>query len=164
MERLRLARDLGISYKRLHGWEPRSVQRGYDRDGQQVALADAWTIVTEVDPEWDDDERTRMRALSAYEAGICKCGFHSSLTEDKSNFFTFQEHRCPVCAASDRKGRMQDAADEQSKKAAGENPPPGTPQPGDGRTTYLRRMSPDEVAPARARRLPPTGGPRGDSP
>lgn len=106
-----------------------------------------------------------MRALTAYESGLCKCGFHSTLTNDRDNFFTFEDRRCPVCAASDRYARMQDASDEKAKKAAGENPPPGSPQPGDGRLTFLRRMSDAEVAQARAKRSLPTseGGQRGNS-
>lgn len=109
-------------------------------------------MVVETEPEWDDDERTQMRGLVAFEAGVCKCGFHSSLTSDKSNYFTFEDRRCPVCAAADRQGRIQNAADDAAKKAAGENPPPGSPLPGDGRLTYIRRMSEAEVAERRARR------------
>ena len=157
MERLRLARDLGVSYKRLHGWEPQRIHRGYDRDGQRVALADAWEIVVETEPEWDDDQRAQARALVAYEAGICRCGFHSSITADRSNFFTFEDRRCSVCAQAEKYGRIQDSSDEAAVKAMGETPPPGIPRPTDGRQTFLRRMSPTEVAEARERRGPARG-------
>lgn len=97
-----------------------------------------------------------MRAFAIYERGLCDCGFHMSLTEDRSNYFAIEERRCPVCASAAKYGRIQQDADDRAKKAQGENPPPGSPQPGDGRTTYLRRMSPVEVAEKRARRAATT--------
>ena len=97
MERLELAHSLGISYKRLHGWEPRTVQYGIDAAGNRVALADAWEVVTEVEAEWDDAERSRMLALGRYRAKVCACGYHESLTGDPSNHFTFDVRTCPVC-------------------------------------------------------------------
>lgn len=159
MERLKLAREFGVSYKRLHGWEPRRVHRGYDRDGERVALADAWEIVVETEVEWDDDERTRMLALGTYEAGLCRCGFHSSLTADRANFFTFEDRRCSVCAKSEQYGRIQEQNDEAAMKAFGEKPPPAQPRPSDGRQTFVRRMSADEVTRIRERK----GAGRGDT-
>lgn len=128
-----------------------------------MSLAEAWEIVVEREPEWDDDERTRIRGLLAYERGVCECGFHGSLTQDRSNYFTFKERRCPVCAHVARYGRIQHAADQAAEKAAGENAPPGNPLPGDGRRTMVRRMSPDEVAQAKAKREAKREARRGNS-
>jgi hypothetical protein len=150
VERLRLALRIGISYKRLHGWEPSTVQRGYDRDGNRVALAEAWEVVTEVESEWDDQERSRFIALGAYEADICKCGFHKSLTSDKRNHFTFVEERCPVCAGVDKYDRIQQERDSTYEKSLGDSPMPGAQRPADGRSTFTKRMTVAEVAAARA--------------
>lgn len=114
------------------------------------------------EPEWDDDERTRMRALGAYEDGLCQCGFHRSLTSDRNNFFQIEESLCLVCARSEQYARRQHDQDDQARKALGENAPPGTPLPGDGRLTYIRPMPADEVARQRAERAQQIGGRRGD--
>lgn len=98
-----------------------------------------------------------MRALDAYEAGICRCGFHSSLTANRDNFFTFEDRRCAVCARSEVYARIQDHDDEKAMKAFGDDPAPGQPRPTDGRSTFLRRMSPDEVMQIRERRGPSRG-------
>jgi hypothetical protein len=100
--RLQLARTLGVSPRRLHGWAPLTTQRGYDRDGNQVLLAEAWEIVTETEPEWSDDDRMRLLALAQYEAGVHECGFHWSLLEDKSNVFMPEMKVCPVCRGATR--------------------------------------------------------------
>lgn len=87
-----------------------------------------------------------MLGLALYEAGVCNCGIHSSLTADKSNVFTFDERTCPVCIGAAKWARVRAAEDERALKALGENPPPVMQRPGDGRTTYTRQMSPLEVA------------------
>lgn len=150
VERLRLARSLGQSYKRLHGWEPRRTQRGYDREGQRVALADAWEIVVETEPEWDDEERGRMLSLGRYENGVHECGFHTSIANDPTIHFTFEDDTCILCRGAAQYARIQEANDKQIRKSHGENPPPGTPDPADGRTTRARIMSPAEVEARRA--------------
>ena len=151
VERLRLAHALGISYKRLHGWEPRTFQRGFDRNGQPCALADAWEVVTETEPEWDDEERGRLLALARFEAGVCECGFHKSLTGDTSNHFTFEVEVCSVCKGASQYGRIQQESD---KQARGEKPDPKAPDPADGRRTHIRMMSAAEVEERRASRGP----------
>ncbi len=145
VERRQLARTLGISYKRLHGWEPRTLQRGYDRDGQPCRLADAWEVVTDTEPEWDDQQRQMMLVLPRYEAKVCECGFHESLTDDDSLYFTFPTRTCPVCKGAAQMARRLDAQDEKYIKTLGENPPPETPRPGDGRRVAIKLMTPDEV-------------------
>lgn len=150
--RLRLARDFGISERRLNGWEPRTFQVGYDQAGARVPISEAWEIVTEAEPEWDDRERMKFRALRAYEDGICDCGFHQSLGEDKANHFTFEERICPFCRGNARYERIQKARDEEYEAALGESPPPGVVRLPDGRKTATRLMSPDEVEQRRQRR------------
>lgn len=87
-----------------------------------------------------------------YEAELCACGFHSSLTDpENGHAFTFVERRCPVCAAAAKYGRIQDANDDAAAKAAGENAPPTADKPGDGRRTFMRRMTAAEVADRKAR-------------
>lgn len=92
-----------------------------------------------------------MRALEAYEAGICACGFHSSLTNDPANFFTIEDQRCPVCKVAAQRSRVQQAEDEEDDKRAGDDPPPARIKPSDGRRTFLRRLSADEVKQMRER-------------
>lgn len=93
-----------------------------------------------------------MLGLSAYEDGLCECGFHESLTGDKSMHFTFENHVCPVCKGSAQWARMQHHQDDEARKAHGDNPPPNTPDPADGRRSFVRLMSPDEVRQLKSKR------------
>lgn len=93
-----------------------------------------------------------MLGLAAYEARVCECGWHESLTGDRSNFFTFEDRRCPVCAGRDRRARMLAEQDDRFRKALGENPPAAASYPSDGRRSFVRMMGPDEVAEWKARR------------
>ncbi len=126
------------------------MQRGFDRDGQPCRIADAWEVVTETEPEWDDEQRTMMLALGRYEAKVCECGFHESLTEDSSLSFTFPTRTCPVCRGAAQYARKLHSQDEKYAKTLGDNPPPLAPRPEDGRRTYIKLMSPDEVEAHRA--------------
>jgi hypothetical protein len=91
-----------------------------------------------------------MRGLDAYEADIGPCGWHKSLTSDKSNHFTFEDEFCPVCAGVERYSRIQADRDEKWRKQMGDNLPSSHPRPSDGRRTFTRLMSPDEVSARRA--------------
>lgn len=106
---------------------------------------DAWEIVTETEPEWDDPERSRMLGLVRYETRVCECGFHESLTHDPSNHFTPEVDQCPVCKGVAQFVRVLNAGDDAARKALGENRPPATPDPADGRHVRMRMMSADEV-------------------
>lgn len=118
-----------------------------------MALADAWEIVTETEPEWDDRERMKMLALSVYEGGVCACGFHSSLTHDKANHFTFDSDVCPVCQGMARFERMQAARDREYEQAlGGDKAPPGVARLPDGRRNSTRLMDSVEVEERRQRR------------
>lgn len=133
-ERIRRAVDLGVSPKRLHGWEPRSVQRGYDRDGQRVALADAWEIVTEREVEWDDRQRALIEGLAEYDAGICECGLHVSLTDTDEHDSKITLPVCKSCAAVQRYERMLIKVDNDLR---GDDPPAERYDRADGRRIRL---------------------------
>ena len=79
-----------------------------------MPLSLAWEVVTETEPEWDDRERAKLLALATYEAGLCECGWHKDLTDDRSNHFTFDDRTCPVC-----KGTAQVVADAAGGRRAG---------------------------------------------
>lgn len=87
-----------------------------------------------------------MLGLVAYRAGLCACGWHESLATDKSNHFTFEDKFCPVCAGVAQYDRITRDRDETMVKRLGEKPPPSAKRPSDGRRTFTRMMSPDEVA------------------
>lgn len=115
------------------------------------------TVTREV--EWDDAEREWMLALAEFRAGVCSCGYHTSLTHDRSNYFTYENAFCPVCAGADRYARSQQDTDEAVVQAMGDKPAGILPRPDDGRTTYARMLHPDEVA-ARKAATAPTTAPR----
>jgi len=98
-----------------------------------------------------------MLALDIYRRGVCACGFHESLTEDRANHFTFDQRTCPVCRGVAKMARLQAHEDEQAEKALGQNPAPGIPRLADGRRTFVRMMSPLEVAALSARKSAPDG-------
>lgn len=67
---MRVARERGISYKRLSGWEPEE-RIEYERD--ELGQVSAATVTRE--PEWDDAERAWAFALANYEDSLCpNCG------------------------------------------------------------------------------------------
>lgn len=96
-----------------------------------------------------------MLGLSLYEAGVCECGHHSSLTNDTDNVFTFEDRRCNVCAGVARYARLQAKQDEQADKSLGDNPAPHASRAADGRRTFIRQMSPLEIAERRESRGQP---------
>lgn len=119
---------------------PEERHEHYDTEGSPTG----YTLIVR-ESEWDDHERDRMLALMQYEAGVCSCGFHISLTDDRTNFFTFESRECPVCKASARMARTQEADDKGRDDALGDKPHPGAPRAGDGRKTMVRLMLPHEV-------------------
>ena len=99
------------------------------------------------EPAWTDDDRTQMLALARYEAHVCSgCGFHKSLANDPANHFMPEDEFCLLCQQLAPWQRVRDADDDAAEKALGENPSPSAKRPTDGRTTFLRMLSPDEVA------------------
>ena len=159
VERLRLARDLGVSPSVLHGRVVTELHQHFDTTGNPTG-----TTLVKREPEWSDDDRAQLLALAVYEGAICACGFHESLTSDKSNYFQPEFRSCPVCAAADQWSRVQAKADAEAAKARGENAPPLTPHPEDGRRLFVKRLSPTEVEARRARNGRAVDPGRGSSP
>lgn len=146
VERLRLARTLGVSPSVLHGRALTELHQHFDAAGNPTGV----TLVKR-EPEWTDEDRAQLLALAVYEAGICSCGFHESLTSDKSNYFQPEHRVCPVCAAADKWSRITADADQQAAKARGDKAPPSLTHPEDGRKLYVRRLTEAEVAARRSR-------------
>jgi hypothetical protein len=137
--RLKLAERLGVSYRRLHGWEPTERHEHFGADGNLTG----WTVVTR-EPEWDDAERNRLLALAQYEAECHDCGFHWSVLDDPGNVFMPEFKTCPVCRGATRFSRIQDNADKAMREQNKDNPI--APDPADGRNLFMRQLSADEAA------------------
>jgi hypothetical protein len=101
------------------------------------------------EPEFDDAERERLMAYLAYQAGICECGIHESLSSDKSNFFTFEKRTCLACRGKAQYLRIL-ADEDKAVEDRLENAPPAAARPSDGRRLFLRQLSPLEVAARRS--------------
>lgn len=98
------------------------------------------------EPEWLDSDVRELLELADVEAHSCPgCGWHESLTGDKSNTFTPKNDVCPVCAGRTRWDRMQ-AHDDQQWERKHEGAPAAQPRPSDGRLpTRMTLLSPDEA-------------------
>lgn len=140
VQRLRLARTYGRSPSVVLGRVPAERHEHYDADDRLTG----YTLVIR-EPEFTDDDRARMLALEVYERGICECGFHEDLTEPEQNFYQIETRTCPVCAGTARAKRVQNEADEKIRKRMGENAPPATPDPADGRRTFVRPLTGAEL-------------------
>ena len=151
-ERLELALALGVSPRRLLGWEPEKRHEHYDAAGNLTG----YTLVTR-DAEFEDGDLERLLALRRYQAEVCDCGIHESQTADKSNVFTFDKRTCPVCKGLAQYQRIL-AAEDRSAEDQVKDAPPATPRPSDGRRLYVRQLSPVEVAERRQRVVTRGGG------
>jgi hypothetical protein len=68
-----LARSLGISYKRLNGWEPETV---YTYDGARL-------VSSRPESEWDEEQVAWFLHLAEWEDGRCpSCGMQKSVCQD----------------------------------------------------------------------------------
>ena len=70
-----------MSYKRLSGWEPRTVYE-YDESGRVIA--------SRPEPEWDDVEVGWMLALQDYRDTTlcpCGCGWPAEISQDPMTEF-----------------------------------------------------------------------------
>ena len=125
----------------MRGRVPRERHEHYDPDGTLTGF----TVVVR-EAEWLDSDIGELMTLADVEAHSCsRCGWHESLTGDRSNVFTPEHDMCPVCAGMDRWERMQAADDrrwvEQHKDAR-----PAEPRPTDGRgQTRMTLLSPEEA-------------------
>lgn len=86
-----------------------------------------------------------MQGFVKFEEGLCSCGWHESLTNDKANHFTFEDRVCPVCAGVAQYGRVLAERDEVAEKRLGEKAPARAKRPGDGRRTFTKMLGPDET-------------------
>lgn len=88
-----------------------------------------------------------MLGLAIYEAGVCRCGWHTRLTTDPQVDFGLEYGEpCQVCAAFARNARSEQHADDQIRKKIGDNPL--APHPGDGRRV-LAQLKPPRVGQSR---------------
>lgn len=93
------ARTLGISIKRLDGWEPVETTRHvYDEETGRLVES-----VTTRESEWDDEQQTWMLALHLLEADTCDgCGGQLSETtspEMEDRYVPDPPVRCHKCTA-----------------------------------------------------------------
>lgn len=147
-DELTTARALGISRKRLLGWESTETQEyvyEYDVYGRRGKLLE---VITVREPEWDDESRAEMLALADYEAGICACGFHESVAKDQANnHFGFEVDQCPVCAGRAQYARLQSKEDaEEDDRLEKVEAAPTDPRPADGRRVFMRMTPAGSVA------------------
>lgn len=88
-----LARTLGISYKRLNGWEPETV---YTYDGDRL-------VSSRPEPEWDEEQVAWFLHLAEWEDGRCpSCGMQKSVCQDPATEWTARAtgpYRCHVTTA-----------------------------------------------------------------
>lgn len=90
-----MAHGLGISVRRLEGWEPRTVtEYEYDQAGRLVRS------VTTREPEWDDEQRAVMLALHQCRALTCTgCGGWLPDTTAHERYVVEPPTRCHRCTA-----------------------------------------------------------------
>lgn len=84
--------------------------------------------VTEVEPEFDVNERDNWQALAEYEDALCpQCHQLRSICEDPEQLFYPQLHRCNATAATQASNRLWQKRHKDAKPdAAGYLPTDGT--------------------------------------
>lgn len=133
--------------REFSGWVPAETHTHYAADGETVT---GYTVV-EREPRIDDADRAELLALARFDAEVCRCGFHPSLTDDPANDWKVETRQCPVCSGHAVQSRVDNEADSRVPHDA----PPTIPRPSDGRHTWMRLVTPDQVANQK-------GGDRGD--
>lgn len=69
-----------MSPRRFEGWEPRTVTRVLEHDGQGRPVR--WETIP-AEPEWNDRQRALVMALQLWEASLCRrCGEHLGRATD----------------------------------------------------------------------------------
>jgi hypothetical protein len=126
--------------REFSGWVPAEKHTHYAADGETVT---GFTVV-ERESRIDDADRVELLALAEHDAQICRCGFHPLIAMDDSNTFTPETRTCPVCAAQAVWNRVLDEDDKVPHDA-----PARTPRPSDGRESYMRMLTPQQVATAK---------------
>jgi len=130
--------------REFSGWVPAERHEHYDPDGNLTG----YTIV-ERESRIDDGDRAELLGLARYEAELCMCGYHPSLTDpDAGNVFTPESRTCHVCGGMAVWQRIEH---EQQAKTP-HDAPPRTPRHLDGRHSYMRMLTPQEAEAAQASR------------
>lgn len=128
--------------REFSGWVPAERHTHYDTEGNPTG----YTIV-ERESRIDDGDRVELLALAQYEAQLCSCGWHPLVADDKDNVFTPEDRICPNCAGMAVWSRIH--AEEDAKVP--HNAPARTSRPSDGRHSYMRMLTPEQAAAARAK-------------
>lgn len=109
----------------------------FDADGNPTG----YTIVSR-ESEWDDAQRERMQALVEYERGVhATCGLHDSIAKTDP-YIALEDDVCPLCRAIELELRVRANREHEADEKAG----PTNPHQGDGRSTYVRLVSPADSA------------------
>jgi hypothetical protein len=113
-------------------------------------MGDAWAVVVETEPEWDDTMRNVVLGLATHDRDCCPgCGLHKSVHRDKSNAFTLDVEVCSVCRSQDIYARVLNAADDEADphdpKTGKSKKLPSESRPADGRHVYMRSLTPSEI-------------------
>lgn len=142
--------------RELTGWVPSERHEHFDADDNLTG----YTVVIR-ESRINDADVAALLGLAQFEAELTRCGFHASIAKDTENGFVPETDYCPVCAGLEKWERIQREADAAWEKA---NPdaPPALSRPSDGRTPYMRFLSPDENEQLRQTRS--RGGEHGNSP
>lgn len=93
---LELARKASVSLRRWSGWEPKrtTTVTEWDAEGRPTQ----W--VTEIEPEFDANERDNWYALAEWEDALCvQCGQLRSICEDPEQAWYPQNNVCWSTAA-----------------------------------------------------------------
>lgn len=108
------AYNLGISVKRLDGWEPVEVsEHEYDDDGRLIRT------VTRREAEWDDHERAWMDAWLLYRSNVHDaCGHYlPDSTAGEDDWVADKPIRCHACTARAAAYKRIEAAGNQYPEA-----------------------------------------------
>lgn len=138
--------------RELGGWTPVEKHTHYDAAGAETG----YTLV-ERESRIDDADRADLLALALFEAEVCSCGYHPSVTAEE-HAVLFAEKVCPVCKDVAAAERIQHENDESARESMKKSPP-DKPRPWDGRKSYVRLLTPEQAAVEREKQK---GGDRGD--
>lgn len=87
----------------------------------RCAQADAYYVIVEREPEWDEPSRARAMALLEYEEGTCPCGCgqQMSVSHRPDTVFLVDTWKCTAGAAIEQQRRKAEAAAKESGKGDG---------------------------------------------
>lgn len=145
LARRQRARTFGRPPSVYLGRVPAERHEHYSADDQLTG----YTLVIR-EPEWTDLDRQMIEELDAYERDVHACGHHKSVIHDPESGFEPKVDKCPVCAGVAVYSRVLQAEDEAARKKRGEKAPPTAPLPSDGRSWYMRMLTPAEAAERKA--------------